>query len=236
MIKEIYEIELRRLHKIGIFFIIIVAAITSFWITIFTAPYVTTNYYVQEIKSLIIFLFTSFGIILPIFSQSLVGSDYKYGIIATYLSYPLKASYIISAKLSAQFTYYFIGSLASLLLLIFLYPFSPEYLALIFATYLLSLAILYILTQFSLIFIKFQPLPQFFTLLLFFVLIYKGSSITGLLYMINPIALIWDWSAAGTIPLNSMLYGLLSIPFYLFLFFISNWVFNRIEWGRGGGI
>ncbi len=236
MIREIYEIELRRLHKMGIFFIIIVTAITSFWITLFTAPYIITGYYIQEVKSFIIFLFTSFGIILPIFSQSLVGGDYRYGIIATYLSYPLKASHIIAAKLSAQFTYYFIASIASLLLLIFLYPFSPEYLALIFTTYLLSLAILYILTQFSLVFIKFQPLPQFFTLLLFFILIYKGSSVTGLFYMINPMAFIWDWVGVGTLPLRSMLYGFLSIPFYLFLFFISNWVFNRIEWGRGGGI
>jgi len=237
MIKKLYEIEIRRFYKFEKIIIITVAFMASIFFTVLTFPSeAQQEWLLRNIKSILNYLFVILGVILPVFSQSFFGGDYKQGIFATYLSYPLSPVKIAVGKLSAQFTYYSLALFISLLLFIFLVPHPPEELLLIIAGVFLLLFLLYIITFFSLILIKYQPLPQFFTIIFFFLIFYGSDSMSPQWYVVNPISFLCDFLGYGIHSSQALMYGLLAVPFYAALFFIPYVMLNRMEWGRGGGI
>ncbi len=234
MIRKIYEIELMRFQRFEKIILVIVTFISSISATLLITPFQADyNMLINNLKDTMNNLFVIFGIILPVFSQTFFAGDYKYGILATYLSYPISPVEFALGKLLSQFTYYFIASFISLLLLIFIFPYTLKEQLLIIFTFLLLMLLLYIITFFSLILIKYQPLPQFFTIAYFLMILYGETSTNPRWYIINPISFIFDFIGHNIHNSQILMYGLISIPFYATLFLISYYALNKMEWGGG---
>lgn len=236
--KSIYLIEIRRMRSVaGLTVLIFAGLAASLYAFTLMANGVIFYRFLGDIalQSIGIYIMISVGLMAPIICLTKLGGDMSSGVFSSYSSYPIKVRHILLGKWLAHYTYLVPCVLFPFLLLAPLIPYLTLLdIAYIIALLLMMLFITFVISIFAALFMDHRPLPEVLVVsyaLLFSIFENMIPIPEPYIYALDPLRFLRALYSQS-LSVEAVAYGVLSIPLYLAILYVSLHLFERKKWGE----